>query len=71
MDVQLDADAAVQWAKPIISRTSVASNALAAALHVSTALRARFERMRRVSLALVDDLSDADAGAQSCPASLC
>jgi ergothioneine biosynthesis protein EgtB len=44
---------------------NVASNAPAKVLHASTALRARFERIRRFSLALVDGLWDADASAQS------
>jgi ergothioneine biosynthesis protein EgtB len=57
----------VQCAKPIISRISAASNAPATVLHARTALRARFERVRRFSLALVDGLSDADASAQSMP----
>jgi hypothetical protein len=67
MDVRLNADAIVQCAKPIILRSGVASNAPAVVLYASIALRPRFGRIRRFSLALVDGLSDADASAQSMP----
>jgi hypothetical protein len=67
MDVRLNADANVQCAKPIILRSSVASNAPAVVLYASITLRPRFEWIRRFSLALVDRLSDADASAQSMP----
>ena len=67
MDVRLNADGVVQCAKPIILRSSVASNAPATVLYASTVLGTRFERIRRFSLALVDGLSDADASAQSMP----
>jgi ergothioneine biosynthesis protein EgtB len=67
MDVRLNADGVVQCAKPIILRSSVVSNAPATVLYASTVLGTRFERIRRFSLALVDGLSDADAGAQSMP----
>ncbi len=59
--------AAVQCPTPITLRSGVASNAAATALPTHTALRTRFERIRRFSLALVDGLSDADASAQSMP----
>jgi hypothetical protein len=59
MDVRLNTDAVVQRVKPISLCGSVALNEPATVLPASTTLRARFERIRGFSLALVEGLSDA------------